>query len=151
MKKIMVTLLSCMFFFALNAQVVNFQSLGTATLERDAKGNFSHVKHFIVQEMRISVNLTQNKLQFFSKGIFDRDNFDLKKEITILSKITSPNTSNEQMTKVFSGMDEQGIKCIVRFELIKDDDKIQDGKLQVEYIDHAESYNLRSQRDISIF
>ena len=146
MKKSILTLISFSFLFITNAQVVTFLSLGSATVERDAKGNFADVKIWVVKQRHINFDMTQNKLQFLSEGLLDTDTFSLNKEISILNKITSPNIFDEQ-TRVYAGLDQEGRKCIVRFKVSKDGFIIvQDGELQIEYIDHAEIYSLRKSK-----
>jgi plastocyanin domain-containing protein len=146
MKKTILTLLSILFFSIPKAQVTTFLSFGVTISHRDAEGNFAEVKRSIIQEMHITVNLDQNKIQFLSKGMLSRDTFKLKNEITVLNEIKTPDMGKDKKTKLFSGIDGRGTKCIVRLKPIRDARKMLDGELEVEYIDRTETYKLRTPR-----
>lgn len=146
MKKTIVSIIAFLFFLISKAQVAEFLSLQSTTLGKDSKGDFVEVKEWIGQEININFDLTQKKVQFFSKGMLDRDRFNLKKEIFILNKGTSPDIVNGKMMWEFSGTDKTGKKCTVKLKLIKDEYKMQDGELRVEYLDCAEIYKIRTFR-----
>ena len=146
MKKAMVTILSVLFFLASKAQVAEFLSLKSTTSQKDSAGDFVQTKIWLVQEMRIKFDLTKQRLQFFSKGLLDRDPLTLMKEIFIVTGTTSPNSDSENVMKDFSGIDKAGRKCAVRLNLTKDEYKIQDGELRVVYRDHEEIYKVRAIR-----
>ena len=147
MKKAILTILSFLVFFISKSQVTEFLSLQSAVSPKDSKGNFVQVKEWLGQEIHISFNLSQKKVQFFSKGMLDRDTFSLKKEILIVSR----DIVNDKMIKEFSGIDRSGKKCLVKLKLITDEYKMQDGELRVEYLDGEEIYKIRTLRFNPIF
>lgn len=144
MKKVLLTGFCFLFFLVSKAQVAAFESLGFATSEKDVKGNFVQIKKWTVQEIHINFDLSQKKVQFFSKGMFDRDTFSLAKEILILHKITAPDRVDDNRMWEFSGKDRSGKECIIRLKLINDEYKMQDGELRIEYLDRAETYKIRT-------
>lgn len=144
MKKATVTLLLFLFFFVSKAQVTEFLSLRSTTAEKDSKGNFVPVKSWLVQQTRINFDLTRQKIQFFSKGLLDRDTLTLIKEIFIVSGTTIPDTDMEKTIREFSGIDKAGRKCTVTLKLMKDEYKVQNGEVRIEYTDHAEIFKVRA-------
>lgn len=145
MKKTIATLLSFLFFLVSEAQVGEFLSLGSAISVKDSTGKFIEVKKWTIQQVHIKFNSIQKKIQFFSKGMSDRDTFSLQKEIFILDKSTSPDFDDNK-AREFSGTDKAGRNCIIRLRLIKDQYKMQDGELRIEYAGHAEIYTIRAFR-----
>lgn len=145
MKRTIVSILSLLFFLISKAQVAEFLSLQSATSGKDSKGDFIEAKVWIGQETYIYFDLSQKKVQFFSKGMLDRDTFSLKKEI-FLNEGTSPDIVNDKMMWNFLGTDKTGKQCTVRLKLIRDEFKIQDGELRVEFLGRAEIYKIRTFR-----
>ena len=146
MKKVMITILSVLFFLASKAQVAEFLSLKSTTAQKDSTGEFVQAKVWLIQETHIKFDLTKQKLQFFSKGLLDRDSLTLIKEIFIISGTTSPHDDNERMISNFSGVDKAGRKCNVILSWINDEYKVQDGELRVQYADRTKIYKVRSVR-----
>jgi hypothetical protein len=144
MKKTIVTILSFFIFLLSKAQVAEFLSLQSATSAKDSKGNFVQVREWIGQEMYIKFDIGRGKVQFFSKGMLDRDTFSLKKEILISNRSASPGIIDEEMIRGFFGIDRSGKRCTVRLKLTKDEYKMLDGQLRVEYQDSAEIYKIRT-------
>ena len=144
MKKTILTVLSFLLFIILKAQAVTFLSLGVTILNRDEEGNDAELKRAIIREMHIQINSDQKKIQFLSKGMFSSDTFSLKKEISISKKITTPNIRKDKTTMVFLGTDESGRNCIIRLKMNKDEYKVGEGELQLEYGDRKEIYKLRT-------
>ena len=70
--------------------------------------------------------------------------FSMKKKVSILNGIVSHKIDGDQATWVFSGIDDSGKKCILRLNPNKTELGRSDGKLQVEYLDREEIYNLMS-------
>jgi hypothetical protein len=140
MKRLAIILLSFLFFVVSKAQVITFVSLGNTTLKKEANGSFAEAKTWRIQQMEISVNLDQKRIQFFSKGILDSDSFSLKKEISLVEELEFPN-GDDQMIKGFSGIDDEGRKCMVRFKPFNYE-KMLHRELQIEYRDLAEIYRL---------
>ena len=147
MKKTVVILLSLFIFITAKAQVAEFFSFQSASLNKDSKGNFVEVKEWIGQEVYINFDLRLKKVQFFSKGMLDRDTFRLIREILVSQKSASPDIINDEAMREFAGIDRWGKHCIVRLRLTKDAYKTQDGELRVEYADNAKVYKLRIVRD----
>jgi hypothetical protein len=143
MKGTIITILSFLFFLTSKAQVAEFLSLQSATTWKDSMGNFLQVNEWIGQEIYIKLNLGEKKVQFFSKGMVDRDTFTIKKEIFLLNKSTSPDIVTDKMME-FPGIDKSGEKCVVRLNLITDKYKMQGGELQVVYLDRTEIYKIRN-------
>ena len=146
MKRTILTILSFLVFLISKAQVAEFLSLQSTTLPKNSKGDLVRVKVWIGQEIHISFNLNQKRVQFFSKGMLDRDTFSLKKEIFILNKSAFPNIGNDEMLIEYSGIDNSGKKCVVKLKLVKDEYQMQDGELRVEYMDTEEVYKIRNFR-----
>ena len=144
MNKTILTILSFLFFSVPKAQVATFLSLGVTISQKNAEGNLAEVKRTMIQEMQIIVDLDQNKIQILSKGMLSRDTFKLKKEITVLNEIKSPDKVKDQKTRLFSGIDGLGTKCIIRLKPIRDARKMLKGELEVEYVDRTEIYKLRT-------
>lgn len=147
----MVTILSFLFFLVSQAQSKEFLSLRSTTSQKDLTGNLVQVKAWLIQQTHIKFDLTRQKVQFFSKGLLDRDPLILMKEIFIVSGTTSPSQDNENIIKDFSGIDKAGGKCTVTLKLAKDEYKIQDGELRMEYSDRTEIYKIRAFRQDPIF
>ena len=151
MKRAILTILSFSVFLISKAQVAEFLSLQSTTLPKNYKGDLVRVKIWIGQKIHISFNLNQKRVQFFSKGMLDRDTFILEKEISILNKSASPNIGNDEMLIKYSGIDNSGKKCVVKLKLVKDEYQIQDGELRVEYMNTEEVYKIRNFRLDPIF
>jgi hypothetical protein len=146
MKKIIIIILSILFSITSQAQIAEFFSLQSASLEKDSNGNFGEVERWIGQEIYINIDLTQKKVALFSKGMLDRDTFRLMKEISISYKSPLSEEVNENLVREFSGIDKLGKQCTVALKLFKDAYKTQDGELRVEYSDRAEIYRIRAVR-----
>lgn len=143
MKKAVVTVVYFLFFLISKAQFTDFLSLRSTTSQKGSIDNFAPVKAWLIHETHIRFDLTKQRLQFFAKGLLDRNPLNLIKEIFIVSGTTFPDTDNGKVIRYFSGIDKAGEKCTVTFNLMKDEYKIRDGELRLEYPDHIEIYKVR--------
>jgi hypothetical protein len=150
MKKVLLTLFSFLVMLVSKAQVREFLSLGSSTLTKDSLGNFVGAQTLKVRQVKIRFDQEQQKIEFFAKGLLDRDEMKLVNEIFIKDKRISPKMDQHLATE-FLGADKEGRKCIVRLKLMSDDFNMKDGELQVEYVDYAVVYSIKKYRHGPIF
>ncbi|TDH28725.1 hypothetical protein EXU57_01225 [Segetibacter sp. 3557_3] len=151
MRRITLTLLCVLFIVGLKAQAVTFLSLGFSVAQKDMNGNVTRVKERMLQQMHIHFDLDQKRILFRSTGMFSTDTFHVKKTISISGDMKSPSFEKDSTTMVFSGVDDSGQNCTVRLKVRRDEYKTRGEELQIEYLQHTESYSLQALRQRSIY